>query len=332
MAEEGINEEEAGEVKQPQPRVMGVVVGNKSGRIAVLGDVTIDCTGDGDIAAAAGCPYEQGRGYDPYTQSVTLIFRMGNVNIDRAFGELSKRVWRSEDYIPAEYLFADKFKEAKQKGDLDADIPINVVYFERTLSPGVVSVNATRVFKVDPTDVVDLTYAEVEARRQVRQMSRFLTKYIRGFERAFLQESAIHIGVRESRRLIGEYQLTGRDVLSAQKFDDVIARGAFGIDIHCADYSGCGVVGLQLEEGKSYDIPYGCLVPLEVEGILVAGRCISATHVALGSARIMPVASATGQAAGTAAALSVQEGVYPRDLNVAQLQRTLREQGANLGM
>ena len=312
-------------------RVEGVMVGNKSGRIAILADITIDCTGDGDIAAGAGCPYEKGRGYDPYTQSVTLFFRMGNVNTDRAFAELNSRTQRSGDSIPAEFLFADKFRQAKANGDLDPDLPIKVVYFERTLSPGVVSINATRVFKVDATNAIDLSYAEIEARRQVQQMGRFLRKYIPGFEKSFLQESAISIGVRESRRILGEYQITGRDVLSAKKFEDVIARGGFGIDIHCADFSGCGVVGLKLEKGASYDIPYGCLVPREVDGIMVAGRCISASHVALGSVRIMPVASATGQAAGAAAALCVQEGLQPRDLDVRMLQDLLIEQGANLG-
>jgi hypothetical protein len=162
-------------------------------------------------------------------------------------------------------------------------------------------------------------------------MSGFLVKYIPGFKNAFLSESAIHIGVRASRRILGEYQLTGRDVLSGRKFEGVIARGSFGIDIHCADFSGCGVVGLELAEGESYDIPYGVLVPLEVDGIMVAGRCISATHVALGSARIMPVASATGQAAGCAAALCVEKDILPRDLDVDQLQQLLIEQGVNLG-
>ncbi len=327
-AEAPLQEPSTGDIRPP---VKGIVVGNKSGRIAILADVTIDCTGDGDIAAGAGCPYEQGRGYDPYAQSLTMFFRMGNVNYDKAFSEQGKRLKRTKDGIPPEYMFADKFKEAKANGDLDPNLPINVVYFEKTLSPGVVSINATRVFKVDPVDIGDLTYAEVETRRQVQQMSGFLVKYIPGFENAFLSESAIHIGVRASRRILGEYQLTGRDVLSGRKFGNVIARGSFGIDIHCADFSGCGVVGLELAEGESYDIPYGVLVPLEVDGIMVAGRCISATHVALGSARIMPVASATGQAAGCAAALCVANGTQPRGLDVEQLQQLLIEQGVNLG-
>ena len=312
-------------------RVEGVMVGNKSGRIAVVADITIDCTGDGDIAAAAGCPYEQGRGYDPYTQSLTLFFRMGNVDTDTALNELHKRTSRSQDNIPAGYLFKNKFEEAKSRGDLDADLPIDTIYFEETLSPGVVSINSTRVFKINPTDVLDLSYAEVEAQNQVHQLGRFLIKYIPGFEHAFLQESAIQIGVRESRRIVGEYMLTGRDVLKAAKFDDAIARGAFGIDIHCADFSGCGITGLKLEEGSSYDIPYRCLVPKEVDGILVAGRCISVSHIALGSVRIMPVASATGQAAGAAAALCVKDKVQPRDLDVGKLQQLLISQGANLG-
>ncbi len=316
---------------EPKGQVKGVVVGNKTGRIAILADVVIDCTGDGDIAAGAGCPYEIGRGYDPYTQSVTLFFRMGNVELKNALSEQNKRLWESRDMIPMSYMFVDKIQQAKAAGDLDADIPINTIYFEKTLSPGVVSVNATRVFTVDPTKATDLTYAEIEARRQVHQLSRFMIKYLPGFADAFLQESAISLGVRESRRMLGEYQLTGHDVLSARKFDDVIARGSFGIDIHCADFSGCGVVGLELEEGASYDIPYGVLVPREVDGILVAGRCISATHVALGSVRIMPVVCATGQAAGCAASLCILDQVQPRNVPVYELQQMLRLQGANLG-
>ncbi len=138
------------------------------------------------------------------------------------------------------------------------------------------------------------------------------------------------MGVRESRRILGEYQLTGRDVLHGSTFRDVIARGSYGIDIHCADFSGCGVVGLQLEGGASYDIPYRCLVPLGIENLLLSGRCISVTHVALGSARIMPVASGTGHAAGVAAALCVLNDTSPRALDYDQLLDGLVSQGAAL--
>ena len=151
-----------------------------------------------------------------------------------------------------------------------------------------------------------------------------------GFENSYLEETGIQVGIRETRRIIGEYQMTGRDVLHAQKFPDVIARGAYPIDLHSPDFSGGGVVGLQLKPGQSYDVPYRCLVPMTIDNLLLSGRCISVSHVALGSVRIMPIASATGQAAGAAAALCVQKGVTPRNLTYADLRQALISQGANL--
>jgi len=308
----------------------GVIVNNKSGRLAILAKVVIDSTGDGDIAAKAGCPFEMGRGYDQYTQSVTLFFRMGGVNEQVAFAEQARRVSRQGNQIPEGYMFSDVFRRAVAEGRFPADIPIGSIYFEKTLQPGVVSINATRAFEVDATNVGDLTYASVETRRQAMALADFLRENIPGFERAYLQDTAIQVGVRESRRIIGEYQLTGRDILHGARFPDVIARGCYGIDIHCADPSGCGVVGLKLKEGESYDIPYRCLVPLGVENLLLAGRCISVSHVALGSVRIMPIASGTGHAAGAAAALCVKRGVTPRELPYDVLKQTLISQGANL--
>jgi len=308
----------------------GIIVDNKSGRLAIVAKVVIDSTGDGDIAASAGCPFEIGRGYDQYTQSTTLFFRMAGVNEAVAFAEQGRRVQRPGGEIPATYMFADLFRKAVEEGRFPADIPIGQVYFERTLQPGVVSINATRAFEIDATNVNDLTYAEVETRRQAVLLADFMVENIPGFERAYLQETGVQIGVRESRRILGEYQLSGRDVLYGRKFDDVIARGAFGVDIHTADYSGGGVVGLQLPEGASYDIPYRCLVPKSVENLLLAGRCISVSHIALGSVRIMPVTSGTGHAAGVAAALSVLNGVTPRRVSYTSLREALRSQGEEL--
>jgi hypothetical protein len=308
----------------------GIIVDNKSGRLAILAKVVIDSTGDGDIAAAAGCPFEMGRGYDQYTQATTLFFRMGGVNERAAFAEQAQRVGRPEGTIPPDYMFADIFRRAVAEGRFPADIPINQIYFERTMQTGVVSINATRAFEIDATNVGDLTYAAVETRRQAIELSDFLIRNVPGFENAYMQETGVQVGIRESRRITGEYQLSGRDVLHAVKFQDVIARGAYGIDIHVADYSGGGVVGLRLPEGASYDIPYRCLVPLQIENLLLAGRCISVSHVALGSVRIMPIVSGTGQAAGVAAALCVRQGKYPRDLAYADLRQSLLSQGANL--
>jgi hypothetical protein len=308
----------------------GIVVDNKSGRLAIVAKVVVDTTGDGDIAAGAGCPYEIGRGYDQYTQSMTLLFRMGGVNEQVAFAEQGRRTDRPGGTVPADYLFADIFRKAVQEGRFPADIPVNTIYFDKTLQRGVVSVNATRAFEIDATNVADLTYASVETRRQAIFLADFLIENIPGFSNAYLQETGVQVGIRESRRIEGEYQLSGTDVLEGRTFPDVIARGAYGIDIHCADYSGGGVVGLQLEEGASYDIPYRCLVPLGVENLLLGGRCISVSHIALGSVRIMPVASGTGHAAGAAAALCVLRNVTPRELAYPDLRDALISQGAEL--
>ncbi|HDS29964.1 MAG TPA: FAD-dependent oxidoreductase, partial [Firmicutes bacterium] len=210
----------------------GVIVNNKSGRLAILADIVIDSTGDGDIAARAGCPFEMGRGYDQYTQSTTLFFRMGGVNTDRAFAAQAERLHRLGGEIPPNYMFADVFRREVAAGRFPADIPIGSVYFEHTLNPGVVSINATRTFEIDATNSGDLTYAAVETRRQALALAELMIRNIPGFERAFLQETGIQVGIRESRRILGEYQLTGSDVLHGAKFSDSIARGAFNIDIH----------------------------------------------------------------------------------------------------
>ncbi len=308
----------------------GIIVDNKSGRLAILAQVVIDSTGDGDMAAGAGCPFEIGRGYDEYTQSTTLFFRIAGVNESVAFAEQGRRMHRPDGEVPLNYLFADLIRAAKESGRLPWDLPVSQLYFERTLQDGVVSINATRAFEVDATNVNDLTYASVETRRQAVLLADFMIDSIPGFQNAYLQETGIQVGVRESRRILGEYQLTGMDVLYGREFDDVIARGAYGIDIHTATHADSGVVGLDLEEGDSYDIPYRCLVPLKVENLLLAGRCISVTHIALGSVRIMPVCSGTGHAAGVAAALSVINEVTPRNLSYFDLQNGLISQNAEL--
>ncbi len=308
----------------------GIIVDNKSGRLAILAGVVIDSTGDGDMAAKAGVPFEIGRGYDGFTQSPTLFFRMAGVNENIAFPEQGQRIRRACGIVPENYMYADLFRNAVADGEFPSDIPINSVYFERTVQPGTVSVNATRVFKIDATNVNDLTYASVETRRQAILLADFMRDNFPGFGNAYLQETGTQVGIRETRRILGEYQLTGRDVLSGREFSDTIAMGSFGIDIHVADFSGGGVVGLDLEEGDSYDIPYRCLVPQEIDNILLAGRCISVTHIAFGSSRIMAVASGTGHAAGVAAALCILRDTTPRDLEYPYIRDALLIQGAVL--
>ena len=162
----------------------------------------------------------------------------------------------------------------------------------------------------------------------MRQIAEFLRDDVPGFDKAYVAQSGVNIGVRETRRILGDYQLTADDILQARKFPDVIARSTYPIDIHNPE--GKGTTLRRVPPGEAYDIPLRCLLPQNVERVIVAGRCISGTHEAHSSYRVMPVSMATGQAAGVCAALSVGRGKPPRDIPPADVQDELLRQGANL--
>jgi hypothetical protein len=220
----------------------------------------------------------------------------------------------------------DLVQKATAAGELK--LPREDILFFATPHEGEVSVNSTRVTRVLGTDVWDLSYAESQSRRQMRQISQFLRRYVPGFERAYVMQSGVNIGVRETRRIVGDYQLNAADILDARKFPDAIARGAYPIDIH--NPAGTGTVLKRLPPGEAYDIPLRCLLPKRIENLLVAGRCISGTHEAHSSYRVMPIVMATGHAAGVCAALAVQGGVRPREVPAQQVQHELLRQGASL--
>ena len=207
-------------------------------------------------------------------------------------------------------------------------MPREDVLFFGTPHEHEVAVNSTRVTRVLGTDVWDLTYAEWEGHRQMRQIAAFLKRYVPGFEKAYAVQSGVQIGVRETRRILGEYQLTADDVLSARKFEDGIARGSYPIDIH--NPKGPGTILRRLPPGASYDIPLRSLIPRSLDQVLVAGRCISGTHEAHSSYRTMPISMATGQAAGICAALAARSGRRPRELPAREVQAELLRQGAIL--
>jgi FAD dependent oxidoreductase len=162
----------------------------------------------------------------------------------------------------------------------------------------------------------------------MRQIAEFLRRYVPGFEKSYVLQSGVNVGVRETRRIVGDYQLSAADVLSARKFDDAIARGAYPVDIH--NPAGSGTVLKRLPPGEAYDIPLRCLMPKNAEGLIVAGRCISGTHEAHSSYRVMPIVMATGQAAGITAALAAKRNARPRQVPVSEVQRELVRQGASL--
>jgi hypothetical protein len=300
----------------------GVIFESKSGPVVIRARAIVDCTGDGDIAAHAGAPFEVGRKGDDLVQPMTLMFRM--VEFERA--AFAAYVKAHPDQWRGVHGLWDLIAKATAAGDLN--LPREDLLFFGTPHEQEVSVNSTRVTRVLGTDIWDLTYAEWQSRRQMRQIAAFLRRYVPGFAQAYVAQSGVNIGVRETRRIIGDYQLTAADVLEARKFNDVIARGSYPIDIH--NPTGTGTILQRLHPGEAYDIPLRCLLPQRVENLIVAGRCISGSHEAHSSYRVMPIAMATGQAAGVCAALAARAHKAPRDIPAAHVQQELRRQGANL--
>jgi glycine/D-amino acid oxidase-like deaminating enzyme len=302
--------------------VQGVLFETKSGPVVIRARVVVDCTGDGDVAAHAGAPYELGRDEDGLVQPMTLMFRM--VRFEEAAFEAYVRA--HPDQWRGVHGLWDLIRKAREAGELD--LPREDILFFGTPHEGEVSVNSTRVMRALGTDVFDWSRAELESHRQMRQIATFLRRHVPGFEQAYVAQSGVHTGVRETRRIVGEYQLTARDVLEGRKFDDVVARGAYPVDIH--NPKGSGTVLKRLAPGEAYDIPLRALLPRGVEGLLVAGRCLSGTHEAHSSYRVMPIVMATGQAAGVCAALAARREVTARRVPVADVQAALLRQGADL--
>jgi len=302
--------------------VKGVVFETKSGPVVVQAKVLVDCTGDGDVSAFSGAPFTVGREEDGLVQPMSLMFLMSDF-LRAKFIEYTKS-------HPAEWNGVQGLRTLMQEA-IDEDelnIPREDILFFQTIHEDQVSVNSTRITGALGIDVWDLTHAEIEGRRQIAQLTAFLRKYVPGFENAYLSQSGPQVCVRETRRVLGEYVLTGEDVLNAHKFSDVIAHGTYPIDIH--NPKGKGTVLKKVAAGAAYDIPLRCLIPKKIGNLLVAGRCISGTHEALASYRVMPICMATGHAAGVCAAIAVKNKQEPRKVNAKDVQRELLRQGAHL--
>lgn len=314
-------------------RVVGIIVLNKSGQQIIMADQFVDATGDGDLGALAGAPFEIGRPEDGLMQATSLLFKVGRVDLDQVVGACGTG-WAlgSEPGTDRRIVMWFAVRLSPWNDALkDAPLPLHpdYVFWGNTVRADEANINATRVAEVDGTDAGSLTHAELEGRRQIMTIFGFLKAHVPGFEDSYVVSSAPFLGIRETRRILGEYLLTGKDVLEGRKFDDGVLRAAYPIDIH--DAKGKGTTFHQVGGDGSYDIPYRCLVPLEVENLLVAGRCISATHEAQGSLRVMITAMAVGQAAGTATALCCRLATTPRQLDITVLRQELRERDVDLG-
>ena len=305
-------------------RLKGVIIGTQQGLANLQAKVIIDATGDGFIAACAGAEYFVGREDDGKCQPTSLEFTIDNVDESRAF-----TCWGGSDPVqmPDGRKYSDFCKELNLRGELPKNV--SIVRIHRTNSSGERSINATQSNGYDTLTPEGVFGAELELRRQIGTVIDFLRKYIPGYEKCKLKATGSALGVRETRRILGDYLISDSDIEDGARKKDVVVHNAwFLIDIH--NPAGEGQAEGHSQPAKPYDIPYSSLLPKGLDNIITCGRCISGTHRAHASYRVMAICMATGQAAGIAAALSVQMNVSPRELDVGTLQKALLNTGAVL--
>lgn len=293
-------------------RIKSVDVATKSGVMTFSADYYIDASGDGELMAMSGCEYLLGRETDGYCQPMTTCFRLAGVDLERFRAE--------EDELQEIYK---KYREENKITNPRE----NILCFYGP-GKGILHLNTTRIIKHDPTDPFQISRAEMLARKQIVEMVDFLKKHSKALERASIVSIANHIGVRESRKLVGVHVLNAEELRSCVKFEDSIALGNYDIDIH--NPTGTGTYIYSFENGTYYSIPYRSLVPKEITNLLVAGRCLSADHEAHSAVRIMPICACLGEAAGVAAAIAKKSGCDVQKVDTHLLRETLMQKGAKV--
>lgn len=305
-------------------RVAGVRAVTKRGMLRIAAKCVVDATGDGDVAFGASAPFEQGRPGDKLTQPVSVMFLIGGFDSGK-----KPLLCGSEEQARSVRVPEGTWEEVVTRGQKSGELApsIGVIRIYGSMHPYYRVVNATQMNGIDGTDPQALTRAELECRRQALQVVAFLKKHAPGYEQVHLVQMPGAVGVRETRRFLGEACLQRDDLISGRRWPDAVVRGAsFPIDIHNPAGSGQaeGSAGQgQAARVKPYDIPYGCLVPKRTDGLLLAGRCISGSHDAHASYRVQCIAIGIGAAAGAAAALAAKKGIQPRQLDASAVQQLL---------
>ena len=330
------------DVLKKDNKVYGVVIENKAGRSAVLGDVIIDCTGDGDVAVFAGVPFDKGNAENGENQPMSVRYMMSGVDINK-FAKYINSLGTDYSFQPPNFHAAavisgqwplnSVFKKALDAGDLTYE---DCVYWQVFGVPGKkdgLAFNCPEILAgTDGTNPQDLTNAQIYARKAIKRQIRFYKKYLEGFENAYLASMAVQVGVRESRRIKAIYELKNEDIIYHRKFSDAIVRSNYPIDVHgyklTTHYEGDLKSEVNYDNPPYYEIPYRCLVPIGVEGLLVAGRCISAEFIAQSSLRIQPTVRAIGEAAGIAAAISINNNIGLKDVDGADVREEMIRRGA----
>jgi hypothetical protein len=321
-------------------RIAEVVLCNKAGLTAYRARVFVDASGDGDLAVRAGTPFVMGRAEDAATQPMTMNLKVGNVDTERV---RQYALANPDDFVFAHGVeeglerlrrtprlslagFTGEWEAAKLRGEVD--VPREHVLFFETATPGVVIVNTSRVQGFDATDPVQLSEAEMIGRQQCAQIFAFLRQHCPGFEHAIRMDASPQIGVRETRHVKGLYTITTDDLARQRDFPDPVALGGYPIDIHASD--GAETEAIHFEQGTTYQIPMRALLVATPDNLVIAGRCISATHEAMAAFRVTPIAMAIGQAAGTIAAAAIRSRTAPAKVDYADVRKQLLAHRAKL--
>jgi hypothetical protein len=316
--------------------IKAVIIQTKKGPMAVNAGVVIDATGDGDVAYAAGIPFKQGRDRDGYCQPGTLNFRLAGVDAGYfGKGPPEKDIFKAIDR---------QFQKDYDAGRIKLDCKRREMIFGRLTKGGQIGgVNYPCSYMIDPTSNIDLTKGEMECRQYIKQVVRWMKENLEGFQHIEISSIAPELGFRDSRRIEGKYILTKEDIETNRSFEDTICVFPRMYDMLAPDgdmtgdgalegegYKGHVLVTLGPEDTRTYNIPYRTLVPVKMDNLLVSGRCISSTHVAESTVRAIYACMLTGQAAGTAAAISIRDKCIPEKVNIQKLQESLVCQGIEL--
>jgi hypothetical protein len=307
----------AGVIMAGDDVISALIVETKSGRGALLAKIFIDCSGDGDLAAWAGAPFEMGDGKGNMLYP-TLMFRVNGVDAGAAgqawatIPELMERAARAGTRFPRKGAIV-----RPQRNPIEWRV-------------NVTQLKAADGRAIDGSDAEQLSFGEIAGRRQARAFFDFLKRDVPGFADAYIVDMPPQIGIRETRRISGRYQLTGDDVIGCASFDDVIGVNGWPIENHVA--GDVQWVWPEIPASRGFNhLPYRMLVPLDVRNLLVAGRCASMTHEGQSAARVSGACFVMGEAAGTAAHLALAKECAPSDVAVGALQKILEDGGAYLG-
>jgi hypothetical protein len=304
--------------------VQGLILESKGGRQALIAKVVVDATADGDVAAMAGVPYTIGSD-EGVMQPVSMFFKMGQVDIAALAQwakenpqELSERYVASGDLAYGIWLGGFTRMLRKFQDRTGIRLQRESIHLKNGYGPDEIFVNATRVVGTDPLSPQGISASILECYSQIPVYARFLKEDVPGFANAYISGIPPFLGVRETRHIHGEYTLSGQDVESGAVFADSVGVDNSAIDVHHG-------TDVRFEVGRPYEIPYRCLIPKGVEGLLLSGRSISADHGAHGRTRNMPACFTTGQAAGFAAAVAALTNSSVRNVDISQVQELLRQ-------